>query len=407
LLVAGALVAGCGEAEPPAATPAPRLADTFDARFKALLEQVTATAGERIITYERISDRVLTRKVTIDSDYYMLGYQTGLMARAIGISPGRRTDASRSINERIVAMYREIDPPFLEKSRGVAAAFDLTLDDLDLRSLEREFYVNLYWVLFNYEEFQRGGFASLDTGQCSILSHRGPRGEHSYVGRNFDYGYNVPRFFLISNLSGVYRTIGNTGWAWNHWIMDGINERGLFIGVATNEDPAEYATLGHQPYPDEPAVNAHHMMSIVLDRCADVEEALALIGRMRIWFADECVHFLLADAAGRSVVVEFDLEGRLVPFRSEGAYQVVTNTALQIGQEAVAARCWRFDLAESTLASTPIRALPGLLEVNRSIRARGTHSRTLWISMADLTHREMDVRFLEEDHLVPHVFRIE
>jgi len=27
--------------------------------------------------------------------------------------------------------------------------------------------------------------------------------------------------------------------------------------------------------------------------------------------------------------------------------------------------------------------------------------------MADLTRREVDVRFLEEGHLVPHVFRID
>jgi predicted choloylglycine hydrolase len=394
-----------GSASPPATDPGAELRRTFDSRFIGILDRVTTAAGHRIFTYEPINDRVLTRKVTVDSDFFALGYQTGLMAREIGISPDRRTDANRALNERIAAMYREIYPQHLDKVRGVASAFGLTLDDLDLRHLERTFYVDLFWVLFNYEQFRSTGFESLNTGQCSILSSR-TRGGASLVGRNFDYGYNVPRFFMLSNLSGVYRTIGNTGWAWHHWIMDGINEKGLFIGVATNEDPSQYARLGYQPYPDSPAVNAHHMMSIVLDTCASVDEALALIGRMRIWFSDEFLHFMIADASGASAVAEFDENGRLVPFRSVKAYQVVTNTALQIGPENVGARCWRYARADATLASTDINSLGDLLAVNRSISVSGG-AKTIWISMADLGRREMDVRFIEEGYTAPHVFRIE
>jgi predicted choloylglycine hydrolase len=410
LAAAAAALACGGPASGPGSSPTPStnnsLGQTFDARFKDVLERVTAAAGQRIITYAPINDTVLTRKVTIDADYYSLGYQTGLMAREIGISPRRRTEADRALNERIAAMYADIYPQHLEKARGVASAFGLTLDDLDLRHLERDFYIDLYWVLFNYEQFRSTGFQSLNTGQCSILAVH-PVGGPSLVGRNFDYGYNVPRFFMIANISGVYRTIGNTGWAWNHWIMDGINEKGLFIGVATNQSPAEYGRLGYQPYPDAPAVNAHHMMAIVLDTCGTVSEALRLIGRMRIWFSDEFLHFMIADADGNSAVVEFDGSGRLVPFVSTRGYQVVTNTALQVGEDDIAAQCWRYARATSTLGSTDVRSLDDLLAVNRSISMSAASVKTLWISLADLPRREMDVRFIEESYAVPHRFRIE
>jgi predicted choloylglycine hydrolase len=401
-----ALALSCSAGSSPTTHARSNLGQTFDVRFKDVLERATAAAGREIITYVPINDTVLTRKVTIDGDYYSIGYQTGLMAREIGISPRHRTDTDRALNERIAAMYANIYPQHLEKARGVAAAFGWTVDDLDLRHLERDFYVDLYWVLFNYEQFRSSGFQTLDTGECSILAVHRPGGP-ALVGRNFDYGYNVPRFFMVSNIPGVYRTIGNTGWALNHWIMDGINEKGLFIGVATNESPSEYSRLGYQSYPDSPAVNAHHMMNIVLESCATVDEAIGLIGRMRIWFSDEFLHFMIADAAGHSAVVEFDESGRLVPFASTRDFQVVTNTALQIGEERVASLCWRYARATSTLGSTDVRSLDDLLAVNRSISVSGSSVRTLWISLVDLARREMDVRFIEEDHSVPHRFRID
>jgi hypothetical protein len=91
---------------------------TFDVRAREVLERVTATTGHRIIAYEPINDTVLTRKVTINADYYALGYQTGLMAREIGISPRRRTEADRALNEQIVALYA--DPPRWRSSTGAA-----------------------------------------------------------------------------------------------------------------------------------------------------------------------------------------------------------------------------------------------------------------------------------------------
>jgi predicted choloylglycine hydrolase len=408
-VVVALLACSDGQNSTPSAMPTPAANDlrrTFDNRFKEILERVTTIAGRRIFTYAPLNDTVLTRQVTIDSDYYSLGYQTGLMAREIGQSPRRRSDADRALNERIAAMYADLYPQHLEKARGIASAFGLTLDDLDLRYLERDFYINLYWVLFNYESFRSSGFQTLSTGGCSILAVHPPGGP-SLVGRNFDYGYNVPRFLMVSNIAGVYRSIGNTGWAWNHWIMDGINEKGLFIGVATNQSPAEYGRLGNQPYPGDPAVNAHHMMSIVLDSCATADEALRLIGRMRVWFSDEFLHFMIADAAGVSVVVEFDASGRLVPFVAARDYQVVTNTSLQIGEANVAAQCWRFARATNALSTTSVRSLDALLAINRSVSHPVPSAETLWISLCDLKRREMDVRFIEEGYATPHVFRLE
>jgi penicillin V acylase-like amidase (Ntn superfamily) len=48
-----------------------------------------------------------------------------------------------------------------------------------------------------------------------------------------------------------------------------------------------------------------HMMLIVMQTCATVDEALDLLRTVRVWFPDEGNHWLTADATGKSVVVEW------------------------------------------------------------------------------------------------------
>ena len=82
--------------------------------------------------------------------------------------------------------------------------------------------------------------------------------------------------------------------------LDGINEKGLAVGVlqlqadATNQDT------------DKVDVDTTLAIRILLDRAADVEEAVTLLRQYDMHAsAGGCYHFQIADATGRSVVVEY------------------------------------------------------------------------------------------------------
>jgi len=135
-----------------------------------------------------------------------------------------------------------------------------------------------------------------------------------------------------------------------HWVQDGFNEKGLYVGVATNGHPSKYNQKEHQ-YPDQPAVQVIHMVRIMLDTCASVDEALKLMGSVRIWFPVEVNHLLIADATGKAAVVEFDLDRKMVVFHREEPYLILTNTAYQEGIQYVRDNCRRYRKAEHMLQS--------------------------------------------------------
>ncbi len=188
--------------------------------------------------------------------------------------------------------------------------------------------------------------------------------------------------------------------------MDGINEKGLFIGGASNEVVEKYRSYGNQPYPQEPAIDFFHLLRIILERCSNVKEAVELIGKTRVWFSTTYMHFLMADEAGNAVVMEFDREGNMTPFYKDKdkVYLHVTNTALQEGKDFVRSRCWRYSTAENLLESG-INTIENLLDVMKAIQMPpNSGNKTLWITLADLSKKEIDVRFWEEDYDISHPF---
>ncbi|MEH0845344.1 carcinine hydrolase/isopenicillin-N N-acyltransferase family protein [Micromonospora sp. CPCC 205711] len=101
--------------------------------------------------------------------------------------------------------------------------------------------------------------------------------------------------------------------------FDGMNERGLAVGLAA--DDGARAT----PVPGRPTVGSVRILRLVLDRAASVDEAVALFGRYNLDFdGGPALHYLLADAAGRSAVVEF-VDGTMRVRRGEGRWQALTN----------------------------------------------------------------------------------
>lgn len=154
---------------------------------------------------------------------------------------------------------------------------------------------------------------------CSTLSAASPDGEEIF-GRNFDWenctamvvqtsppdGYasistvNMDFLDLGLNLSeGAFVRLMAV--AAPYAPMDGMNEKGLCAAVLMIQDsPAFDQDTG------KPDLTTTTAVRLLLDRAADVDEALALLEQYDLHAsADMMVHFALADAKGRSVVVEY------------------------------------------------------------------------------------------------------
>jgi hypothetical protein len=298
-----------------------------------------------------------TTSARIEGSMRDVGFHIGSIAAASGFGPARIDEASRALNDRILAMYREFFPPWLEKAEGIGEAFGIALEDLDLRVLEREFFVRLGWMGLDYETRKRISFRMLGTG-CSVAVARvvDEDGSRSVVaGRNFDWLQPNGTYF-DSSITGLLRSKGMTIICPDHWVMDGINEKGLFVAVLTVGSSPE-ASWGGLPYPDEPAVDTHHLMRIVLDTCATVADAEAMAASVRVWHGSENVHFVVADASGDIALFEFGADGKLVVDRMrERDFMVVTNDWMSGKSELERLRCWRYAVGRETLrASYPIR----------------------------------------------------
>lgn len=138
-----------------------------------------------------------------------------------------------------------------------------------------DYFKNPTLVTFSYPE---NGYASIG---CTDMSHIG-------------YGLDkLPQKFLsrVNCLAGIYAPV------------DGINEKGLCTSVmALPKQASQQDTPKHD-------VGTTMIMRLWLDRCATVEEALALLETVDVRH-DAVVgsgyHYMVADASGHCAVVEFD-----------------------------------------------------------------------------------------------------
>ncbi len=380
------------------------LNQNYDVDFLQLLNQAGQLLGKDMLKYEPLTPGLLLKKVTATGSHSDFGCLVGLIARNFGMQMRRRTAANADVNRRIVAMYQEIYPQYLVKARGIALAYGMTLDELDFTYLEFSFEAELWWRLFKYQQFTDSERFSAPITGCSLVSDFLEGERRQLVGRNFDYDADLPGFLFISNLDGAYKTIGHSMFQLQQWLMDGINERGLFMGLASLGSPPQYAGYADTSvYPDRPVIQSQHLIRVVLDTCASVDEALNLIRKSRIWFPSGFIHYLLADSQGKSVVVTFDREKNLIVFPRQSSYLVLTNTALQEGEEYVYGACWRYRAATDLLRQG-VWSLPELSGVMEAVRqTRGAH-RTLWTAMADLTRKEMVASYRPENYAMPRVF---
>jgi hypothetical protein len=194
-------------------------------------------------------------------------------------------------------------------------------------------------------------------------------------------------------MTGTYRVMGHEPYDLTGALADGMNEKGLSLCVTSNNN-GKYATA--EPLPQEPSVVEWHMFLIVLQTCATVDEALALLRTVRVWFPEEGNDWLMADGTGKSVVVEWTPGDRkLVVFDKPGPYELLTNTALQEGEAYLIEHCPRYRKARPLLQKGP-RSTDEMLAVMEAMRITAGPGRSLWTSIMDLNARTFEVRYFKE-----------
>lgn len=186
---------------------------------------------------------------------------------------------------------------------------------------------------------------NFDAGGSTAFFVQNEKNEFIF-GRNFDFPYS-PSLLLHTNPSDGYSSISTVNLhclgynqtklpkttndeefqfvescgllAVPYLPYDGMNEMGVAISLLTlPEGKASYSE-------NKTAINTTVAIRLVLDRAANVEEAVALLSKYNIYFSNNIpCQFLIADSSGTSIIVEF-VDGKTELIYPNSNYQIASN----------------------------------------------------------------------------------
>lgn len=176
-------------------------------------------------------------------------------------------------------------------------------------------------------------------GGCTCFVVKNEQDEVLY-GRNFDHSYAATLRVYTEPKNG-YASISTVnlsfigysekylpeGSVFNKFLTlaapylpcDGMNEKGVsiaFLSVPKVEPPYDNHKI---------TLNISTVMRLVLDKAATVDEAVELLRQYNIYFSgDMAGHYLIADASGKSVLVEY-YDNELQIVETDSDYQIASN----------------------------------------------------------------------------------
>lgn len=222
---------------------------------------------------------------------------------------------------------------------------------------------------------------------CSTISASDGTGG-SLFGRNFDWGYcssmivrTAPPegYASISTVNMDFLNIGLDSLSEERRMrilasaapyapMDGMNEKGLCVAVLMIEDrPAFSQDTG------KPDLTTTTAVRLLLDRAASVDEALELLSQYDLHAsAGMMVHFAIADAAGRSVVVEYiDNEMSVVETSVATNFYLSEGEKYGIGTEESHIR---YEILEALLQEQKVFAMEDIRDALNSVSKHNFNS---------------------------------
>jgi len=256
---------------------------------------------------------------------------------------------------------------------------------------------------------------NLDDLGCSAFTCFNGEGDH-LMGRNFDYK-DAPCFVVWTDPDDGYASVsmvdanmmlfgdlnkpcspltGMQVLLAPYLALDGINEKGLSIGVLQMKADGTDQDNGKTDIITTVAIRA------VLDKCADVNEAIALISDfdMHDMMSGCSYHYQLSDAKGNSCVIEYiDNEMRVLWAEPEAGTQAVTNFFLSPdgvadepqGEVRFETIQTRLAAAEGILSETEAMKLLNTVHLNYRHHIYPWYVTTLWSSVYSANDLTMDL----------------
>lgn len=206
---------------------------------------------------------------------------------------------------------------------------------------------------------------------CSVFTALNPTGE-ALLARNFDW-YHHSTLVLFTHPKDGYDSVSTVDIAYfgfedrppsfferfqladlAYMPFDGMNEAGLAVGMmAINHAEARLN-------PENPTIDSISAIRLLLDRAATVDEAITLLQGYNIDFeGGPPIHYLVADASGRSVVIEYINNEMRIIDPLEPHWQVSTNFLLsEHAPKHWPEICARYQKASQQLSTADGRLTP-------------------------------------------------
>ena len=235
-----------------------------------------------------------------------------------------------------------------------------SLEKVDDYPLYTMHYHGAYWAAAPAGEGV-GWLADATSPACSLFVALGDP-DHMLYGRNFDWRYS-PAVLLFTDPPDGYASVSMVDITYLGFggakagtltdlplversallrapslPFDGMNEHGLAVGMAA---------VPESDMPREPGRDNIGSLGIIremLDHARDVDEAVSLLQSYNIqWTGGPALHYLVADASGRAVLVEF-YQGEMIVMPNEAPWHLATNFLRTVAGETAKGRCWRYDM---------------------------------------------------------------
>jgi hypothetical protein len=227
------------------------------------------------------------------------------------------------------------------------------------------------------EDRRASRLCSAQEWACTCLASLSKAGER-LLGRNFDW-HDHPALLLftdppdrqasVSMVDISYLGFGSQTPSLRersrllsavHLPFDGMNECGLAVGMMAVPE----ASSGY--HPEKMTISDLGAIRLLLDYACDVEQAVALLDDHNVVFSGPFLHYMVADAAGDSAVIEF-VDGDMRVLRADRPWQVATNFVISESMpDDGNSTCWRYNTAyrvlEGVVGSLTAEDAMGLLE---------------------------------------------
>jgi predicted choloylglycine hydrolase len=273
--------------------PSVGLTEDKDARKNALTQERVIAGGSK--------DFLEVRHLVLKGSNVEIGKALATLARErYQLKPVSSADPFRTrVQRRYLAKHY---PILLERMRGAASVFDRPVDD-DAFNFSGLWYSSAIKPGCSVVHFPPGmtadgsGIVSRDydfsTG--TLMGTRPPRGQLPATSRPYviemhpDRGYPSLAVCSYDLLSGV---------------LDGINSEGLTVAVLADDELMD-------KFPMEPAgdggvgLGSLQVLRMLLDTCANVEEAKEALLSTKQFYEVIPVHYLIADRHGKAFVWEY------------------------------------------------------------------------------------------------------